>query len=53
MINEKNEMRKKPKHIKRPTLKSGRLLSALELNSIKCEDAHTVLTPEMLERMAT
>lgn len=33
-------------------LESARVLSALELNNYRFSDKHTVLTPELLEKMA-
>ena len=38
--------------IHRPDLKSGRRLSALELNKFALTERHTVLTPELLAEMA-
>ena len=40
------------KRIHRPTLESARVLSALELNNYRFSGKHTVLTPELLEKMA-
>ena len=40
------------KLIHRPTLESAHELSALELNNYHFSDKHTVLTPELLEKMA-
>ena len=40
------------KRIHRPTLETARLLSALELNNYRFSGKHTVLTPELLEKMA-
>lgn len=40
------------KRIHRPTLESARMLSALELNNYRFSGKHTVLTPELLEKMA-
>lgn len=40
------------KRIHRPTLETARVLSALELNNYHFSDKHTVLTPELLEKMA-
>lgn len=39
------------KLIHRPTLETARVLSALELNNYHFADKHTVLTPEVLEKM--
>lgn len=40
------------KRIHRPTLETARVLSALELNNYRFSGKHTVLTPELLEKMA-
>lgn len=40
------------KRIHRPTLETARELSALELNNYRFSGKHTVLTPELLEKMA-
>lgn len=40
------------KPIHRPALDHARVLSALELNNYRFSDKHTVLTPELLEKMA-
>lgn len=40
-----------PIQIAPPKLKSAHKLSALELNSLKFTEAHTILTPELLEKM--
>lgn len=40
------------KRIHRPTLETARVLSALELNNYHFSGKHTVLTPEVLEKMA-
>lgn len=40
------------KRIHRPTLETARVLSGLELNNYRFSDKHTVLTPELLEKMA-
>lgn len=40
------------KPIHRPSLDHARVLSALELNNYRFSDKHTVLTPELLEKMA-
>lgn len=45
-------MKRKPKHIERPTLKSAKKLSALDLNKIKVSRLHTPITPEALEQLA-
>ncbi|MBD5243897.1 MAG: hypothetical protein HDS02_01420 [Bacteroides sp.] len=41
-----------PKRIARPELKSGRVLSASELNKIRISEKRTLLTPERLARIA-
>lgn len=41
---------KHPKQIARPALPDAHQLSALELNTYKFTDSHTVLTPEILEK---
>ncbi len=43
---------KTPKIIKKPELKSAVKLSGLELNGFRFDIKHTVLTPELLEKMA-
>lgn len=40
------------KRIHRPTLETARVLSAMELNNYRFSGKHTVLTPELLEKMA-
>lgn len=42
---------KSPEHISPPVLQSARKLSPLELNSYRFDVKHTVLTPELLEKM--
>lgn len=43
---------KKIRQIPRPELEKAGKLTPLELNAIKLDDKHTVLTPELLERLA-
>lgn len=43
----------KPLSIPHPNLKAAVKLSALQLNDIKIEDKHTVLTPKLLKQMAS
>ncbi len=43
----------KPLSIPHPDLKEAVKLSPLQLNEIKVEEKHTVLTPQLLEQMAT
>lgn len=43
----------KPKQIKRPTLQSATPLSAFDLNKYAIGVKKTLLTPELLEKMAT
>ncbi len=43
----------KPLSIPQPELKNATKLSPLQLNEIKVEDKHTVLTPQLLEKMAS
>ncbi len=45
-------MRPTPKHIDAPELKSATRLTPLQLNAIKLDVRHTVLTPGKLEEMA-
>lgn len=45
-------MKNKPKNIPHPSLSKAQQLSALELNAFKIEDRHTLLTPELLEKMS-
>lgn len=40
----------KPKHINPPKFEKARRLSMLELNGMKPDDKHTVITPEMLSK---
>lgn len=40
-----------PLQIRRPELKDARTLGPMELNAIKFADRHTLLTPELLEKM--
>lgn len=42
-----------PKKIKTPELKSARKLNGLELNGFRFDVKHTVLTPELLEKMTS
>lgn len=42
----------KIKHITVPDLKSAKKLTPLELNSFKCQRKHTLLTPDLLERIS-
>lgn len=42
---------KKPLSIPEPDLKDAQKLSPLQLNEIKIEDKHTVLTPQILKQM--
>lgn len=42
----------KPRHIPRPKLNSATHLTPMQLNAMACETKHTLLTPELLERMA-
>lgn len=44
-------MMKRPLQIAPPELKSARRLSPMELNGVKFTDRHTLLTPELLEKM--
>lgn len=46
-------MKRTPKHIERPSLKSARPLTALQLNELRLKVKHSVLTPELLEKMAS
>lgn len=41
-----------PKSIPHPELKSARRLKPLEMNAIRCQRRHTVLTPEQLDNIA-
>lgn len=41
----------RPKHINPPVFVKARKLTMLELNSMKSSDKHTVITPELLEKM--
>lgn len=41
----------RPLQIARPELKGARALSPMELNAVKFTDRHTLLTPELLEKM--
>lgn len=43
--------RNRIKEIARPQFESARKLTAAELNNFVCEARHTVLTPELLEKM--
>lgn len=43
----------KPLSISKPELNNATKLSPLQLNEIKVEDKHTVLTPQVLEKMAS
>lgn len=43
---------KSPKIISKPELKSAKKLNALELNALRIGNKHTLLTPELMERMA-
>lgn len=43
----------KPKDIPHPKFEHAKLLTLLELNSLKIDNKHTLLTPEILERVAT
>lgn len=43
---------KKPKTISHPVLKSACRLTPLQLNEMRCNVKHTVLTPELLEKIA-
>lgn len=45
-------MRPTPKHIDKPELKSAVKLTPLQLNAIKPDVRHTILTPEQLDEMA-
>ncbi|MBD5356782.1 MAG: hypothetical protein HDR88_07240 [Bacteroides sp.] len=40
------------KQIPRPELKSARRLSPLQLNTMRCDKRHSVLTPEQVEKLS-
>ncbi len=40
------------KQIPHPDLTSARKLKPLEMNSIRCQRRHSILTPEQLDRIA-
>lgn len=40
------------KQIPRPDFTSARKLKPLEMNAIRCQRRHTILTPEQLDRIA-
>ncbi len=44
---------KTPNKIPHPQFTSARKLKPLEINNIRCARQHTVLTPEVLNRIAT
>ncbi len=44
---------KTPKNIPHPNLRNAEKLSPLQLNEIKIDEKHTVLTPQLLEEMAS
>lgn len=43
----------KVKQINHPILANAARLTPLQLNEIRCNSRHTVLTPELLEQMAS
>lgn len=43
---------KKPLSIPRPQLERAEKLSPLQLNDIKIDDKHTILTPELLIKIS-
>ncbi len=45
-------MMKKVKTIQRPDIAGACVLTAAQLNKYRFSDRHTVLTPELLEKMA-
>lgn len=45
-------MKQKSRHTSPPDLKNARKLTALELNSLRYENKHTLLTPAQLEVLA-
>ncbi len=42
----------KPKQIPHPVLAKATRLTPLQLNSLRCEEKHTVLTPQLMESLA-
>lgn len=40
------------KQIPHPTLQSAHRLTPMEMNGIRCQRKHTILTPEQLDRIA-
>lgn len=42
----------KPRQIARPELSDARKLTPMEMNGLKFNDRHTLLTPEVLKAMA-
>ena len=40
------------KNIPRPEFTSARRLTPMEMNNIRCQKRHTVLTPEQIEKLA-